>query len=129
MHSAVAASITAFSAGCVHDDLASHFARRRVEADRAAFKFECPFNGMKCAAKLELDFRLRWVKLSGNFLGPPGGSKNKRGERCEEQWIELHSDSLGCPGHGRHRRHVLNSFHPKSIISPTLSDETGSAPV
>jgi len=69
MHAAVAASVTAFSAGCVHDNRAAHFPGRRVEADRTAFKFECPFNGVKCAAKLELDFRLRWVKLSGKLPG------------------------------------------------------------
>src|SRR5882762_4179903 len=102
MHAAVAASITAVSAGCVHDDRASHFARRRVEADGTAFKFECSFNGMKSAAKLELDFRLRWVKLSGNFLCPPGRSKNKCGERREEQEMKSHPNSLYRHGFGWH---------------------------
>src|SRR5260370_7882111 len=129
MHFAVAASIAAFPAGCVNRDRAAHFSARRIESDRAALEFECSLDRVESASQLELDFCLRRVELDGNLLCPPGRSNDKRCERCEPREIESPSDVPERRGPGCHQRHILSSFHPKSIISPTLSDESGTASV
>jgi len=99
-----------------------------VGSNRTALEFERPFNRMESAAECKLDFRLRWIKLDDEFLHLARRSKRKRGERYAELEAESHSNSPLRHGHGCHPRHVLNNLHPKSIISATLSDESGKAP-
>jgi hypothetical protein len=66
--------------------------------------------------------------LDSEFLSPASRRNSKRGERYAEREVKSYSDSPVRHSHGRHLRHVLNSPHPKSIISLTLSDESGRAP-
>src|SRR5882724_3596116 len=128
MHLAIAACVTALCARGVHDDGAAHFAGRGIIPNRTTFEFECAFDRMESAAERELDFRLCGIELNGDFLRLTDRSEKKCDDCAEQREINSREVSPWRRGLRCHHRHVLNSFHAISIISPRLTDDRGAAP-
>ena len=77
MHLAVAAVVSALTAGCVEDDLPVKLARRGIEMDLATFHFKLTVDGVQGVAERKLRIRLCRIALQRHGLRAGGRNKSE----------------------------------------------------
>ena len=128
MHPIVAASVAAFSAQGVNHDGAAGNSGGRVEPDRAALELETPMDRMQRCAEGKLNFRKSGIEVNGGLLRVQRGVGGKENECRSGVAEESMANSRNRGGVGCHESYARKSFHPKSTISLTRTDEIGEVP-